>query len=732
MKRNLVASLILVFFSLATYQVYAQNAFYDARKLRDSAFVGKKVLNGTNIFMLPELDLVYRVLKNHVPDSIKHKDALVNYFRGNPYIQFNTEAGTSHSELGAGIGSGLSSIGGLDVTAIADGLARFIVARTKAELNMAFFSKFQTLLSKPEYKDLQTVFPQTYSALNVIGDQIYNYNTYLQSLRDAFVNDLNGMAAHLPSIIDNHPSFFVRYPQMAALLQSGCYIASGINDKVHPGDILNDYPTEYLDPLNANWKASIKTVQILSRSLRDTASSPDSSYWVSVPRIKALVQDDITFRIYMGLIYQQARNEAIVFRHNSTEVFLTGVLDSPVQNMLAFKSYVTSFGEKAARLSRMIHSYRKMPNDSLKTEQYAAYFDASVDLLAYASHVSDLMPKKWANDPDKKFLFHLKDTLKDYFEVANCASRLVLAINRKNYTSAVMNAVSIYDIIYARRASMELTVNGIGKIKKKDYNAAVSTIKQAGGTPLLASVEARQAKIADIQDENTKQAIKKVYDAQMLSEAEKGRDMMQYILKYGTFMSAIATAQTSDEVTDAIEAFALPPGSSRVKRETSFNVSLNAYAGLYYGYEKIQGVVADKPFTSLSQLNSYGLTAPIGIAVSKGKFSNFLIPSGHGHWSHSLFVSIVDLGAVAAFRFQGSNDSVKQIPSIQLKDIFSPGIFWSVGIPKCPLSFNAGVQLGPNLRKVESAVNDYSNNLYWRYSFSLCVDLPLLNLYSKN
>lgn len=732
MKRNLVASFLLTLFSLATCQVRAQNAFYDARKLRDSAFVGKRVISGTNILMLPDMEIVYRVLKNYVPDSIKHKDDLVNYFQGNPYIQFNTGAAITHSELGAGINSGLSSIGGLDVTSVADGLARFIVARTKAELNMAFFGKFQELLAKPEYKDLQTVFPQTYSALNVIGDQIYNYNTYLQSLRDAFINDLGALSAHLPSVIDNHPAFFDRYPSMAALLQSGCYIASGIDDKVHPGDILNDYPSEYLDPLNPNWKASIKTAQIISRSLRDTASSPDSSYWVSVQRIRTFVKDDISFRIFMGLIYQQARNEAVVFRHHSTDVTLTSILDTPGQNILDLKRYVTNFGERAARLSRMIQAYRKMPNDSLKTEQYAAYFDASVDMLAYASHVSDLMPRKWANLPEKKFLFHLKDTLKEYFEVANCASRLVLAINRKNYASAIMNAVSMYDIIYARMATLELTMSGVGKIKRKEYDEAVNTIKQTGGLPLLASVEARQARIADAPDDNTRQAIRKVYDAQMVNEAGKGREMMQYMLKYGTFMSAVADAKTSDEVTDAIEAFALPPGSSRVKRETSFNVSLNAYAGLYYGYEKIQGVVADRSFTSLNQFNSYGLTAPIGIAVSKGKFSNFLVPSGHGHWSHSLFVSVVDLGAVAAFRFQASNDSVKQIPSIQLKDIFSPGVFWSVGIPKCPLSINVGVQLGPNLRKVESKVNDYSNNLYWRYSFSLCVDLPVLNLYSKN
>ena len=123
--------------------------------------------------------------------------------------------------------------------------------------------------------------------------------------------------------------------------------------------------------------------------------------------------------------------------------------------------------------------------------------------------------------------------------------------------------------------------------------------------------------------------------------------------------------------------------------------------------------------------NSYGLTAPVGAAVSWGK----------NHWSYSAFVSFIDIGAVAAFRFQ--NDSIAQVPTIQLKDIFSPGLFFSLGIPKCPLSVNMGAQVGPNLRKVNiydettgGYTNEYQNNVYWRFSISLVVDIPIFNFYT--
>jgi len=205
------------------------------------------------------------------------------------------------------------------------------------------------------------------------------------------------------------------------------------------------------------------------------------------------------------------------------------------------------------------------------------------------------------------------------------------------------------------------------------------------------------------------------------------------LLRYGSFLAAISEADKPEEVQKVIETFALPPGSSRIKRQSLFNVSLNAYCGLFVGNEVIKGVDPDNP---LGQLNSYGLTAPIGISISKGyrylPWPMSKIPWFHSEagWSSTWFISFVDIGSVAAYRF--TNETADQVPTIQLRDIFSPGLFWSLGIPKSPLSFTLGAQVGPNLRKVNDTTNDYSNNTYTRYSASICVDLPVLNLYTKS
>jgi hypothetical protein len=184
-------------------------------------------------------------------------------------------------------------------------------------------------------------------------------------------------------------------------------------------------------------------------------------------------------------------------------------------------------------------------------------------------------------------------------------------------------------------------------------------------------------------------------------------------------------------VAKAIETAALPVGSSRIKRESPFNVSVNAYTGLFIGRESIKGVKDDKGF------NSYGVTAPVGISISRGHSIMFIGTGQEGWkkgkmgWSTSLFISLIDIGALTAYRFE--NDETAEVPTIQLKNIVSPGAFISLGIPKTPLSFNIGAQMGPNLRKITTTTpDDDDNKRYWRFSTSFCVDIPLFNLFTKS
>lgn len=47
------------------------------------------------------------------------------------------------------------------------------------------------------------------------------------------------------------------------------------------------------------------------------------------------------------------------------------------------------------------------------------------------------------------------------------------------------------------------------------------------------------------------------------------------------------------------------------------------------------------------------------------------------------------------------------------------------------ISLNLGIRIGPNLHSVSSVKNNFANAVYWRYSISVCVEIPLLNFYTE-
>jgi hypothetical protein len=373
-----------------------------------------------------------------------------------------------------------------------------------------------------------------------------------------------------------------------------------------------------------------------------------------------------------------------------------------------------------------IAGLRGVKQDSLLLENYYSFFSSTLDLLKFATEADNL--------PHFKELLkdvNLKERTAPYFEAAQTTADIAIDVNRRNYGSALTNGYTLYNLIFIKENEQKIDLLKkpleTAKVTHKNdlelYNQLADSIKKSKREAKEEFI--RQQKVVDSRLKPVRDI---EHDIKTLEEAD---DLLSSFYKYGTFMSTIVHAESSDEVEQAIEAFALPPGSSRIKRESSFNVSVNAYAGLYGGGERIRGF--DKGF----EFNSFGVTAPIGVAISKGNSKFFWLGKGR-HTSYSVFVSLIDLGAVAAYRFAADSDAdtlAQQVPTIEFKDIFSPGLFFSLGIPKTPLSVNLGAQLGPNLRKIEdddgNLVNKYEEATYVRLSFSVLVDIPIVNLYTR-
>jgi hypothetical protein len=660
---------------LHSFKANAQIAYYDAIKLESYIAGGH--------FKTAEMLQIDTILSRYLTGFQTVSSAFDN--GNNPYISSYFPIGVPHATVLNQSTSLLSSFGNLDVTNVADGFAKFIVKRVKEELSTAFFSKFKQELEKPEFVDMKTLFPQTYKTLQAIDDQIYMYDAYLQTLRESFEKDLSGLLTNLPSVISNHPAFFQQQPVLKAILKSGIYIAQEIQRKAYPGDILANFNSDYLDSINPAIKSSIQTLQLISASFR---SKSYTSYWVPADSILIHFNDSIFLKLYLGLVYQQAGAKNIQFdATHSLQGYLTTIASpTHISDLNDYKEYTIGFINQIDDLEDIITSIKKSNKDSISFQTYHDYVDKTIGMIQYCTRFFDL--------PYINTLRIDTANFSEYFNIAYSASDVTLDISRRNYTSAIIDAYSIYKVLF--------------KDNKNTAKKALAIAATAHGI-------------------TNDKLTKIVTDTDFL--ANSSDDFLSSIIKYGSFMATIVQAKTSDDVETAIETFALPPGSYSVKRNSGWNISLNAYAGFFAGCEQISGV--DKPGLKNASFNATGLTAPVGFSFSRGH--SILLLFGEGKWKNALFsstifVSLVDLGAIVSYRFQ--NDTVAQVPTIQLKDIFSPGVFFSQGLPSVPISLNAGVQLGPNLRNVGTTANTYGNNTYLRYSLSILIDIPILNLYT--
>ena len=311
-------------------------------------------------------------------------------------------------------------------------------------------------------------------------------------------------------------------------------------------------------------------------------------------------------------------NDSIYFvsKRATAKQSLTILLDTLAalnldKDYASYKQFLVQFIEKADKLNKMIKNYRKPANDSLAFEQYYNYFNSSIDLIQQCTEISKL-------PYIKDILPNLPDTLKDYFDVAHSTANMVLSINRRNYASAVVNAVHIYDVVKAKYTNKnkgeqnnEEAINKKVSELVKEANKSTVTIDKKVIDDINKNSEAdalsiknyseKEIKRAD--DEITKELIQKASNGQTIKldnatldtlriqklgvlQNTAADDTLKKLYKYGTFMAAVVQAKSSDDIENVIESFALPTGSARIKRESQFNVSLNAYAGLYMDMKK--------------------------------------------------------------------------------------------------------------------------------------------------
>lgn len=201
----------------------------------------------------------------------------------------------------------------------------------------------------------------------------------------------------------------------------------------------------------------------------------------------------------------------------------------------------------------------------------------------------------------------------------------------------------------------------------------------------------------------------------------------QQLFLYGTFMADVASAESPEAFAGALDAVALPPGSSQLKRNKPFSLELNAYFGINYAEEQLNLPndfnAAEAGISDRS--GSISLFVPVGLSLSwKGSYTQ--------KSSYTLFFPFIDLGAVSAYRFDlGQSQNIERLPQFTFQNVFAPGAHLMYNFAKSPFSLGAGVQYGPSLRRINLDGSPDLDVSAVRFMLSLSVDVPIFSFTNR-
>ncbi|UII29179.1 hypothetical protein LVD15_12340 [Fulvivirga maritima] len=156
--------LLAVIMCLSISVLQAQNPYYDALFLKQYGRLedGKVSIDINGISSADTL-MVNNVFARYVEEGNTIED-MFNATSANPFIWIVPGQKSQASSSSSFLSGALSAAGAVDVTTMVDGLAKFLVERTKQELSIAFFDNFKDKLEKE--KQLRLLFPATQSEPN--------------------------------------------------------------------------------------------------------------------------------------------------------------------------------------------------------------------------------------------------------------------------------------------------------------------------------------------------------------------------------------------------------------------------------------------------------------------------------------------------------------------------------------------------------------------------------------
>ncbi len=758
MKKIIVMIILLIM----NQKTFCQNSYYDAIQLRQYVVNGKFIIpvnaNDTagKILMEKYFIILNSYYKNNYTRPKEIHDNLADFDIESPNADYNPflaellSPGSVQAFINEQVATSkfqkstiFSSVASFNVTNLADGLARFLIKRGKEELNILFFQRMKDFLD--QNIEARTLFPATSTFLR--GIAAYRYSELLQSMREAFYKDISNLIVNLNLLIDlpKYQQLLKALPEIRLAIRSVKIISelSQSNASMHPANLISHFANlNEWGEMNINLKSSWRVLDKISESVRkmdtekfiknDTIKITSDSFiirttaltdnivridstkilkgtpliisslktqltsskdvaWISFSDFNTnILKDTITLKIYLGLLYQKMKG--ITFRYApNKEISVQQFMQDNSNNILQISDLVENFLVLANDVEHSIKDLKQKKDYGLTNEDYYTYIEKAINIIDYGFKIANTIKEGIADDR--------------YIVMARNANNLFKNIYTKNYNAAVMNT---YNILQEVLSKSKAAIDNKSIVLNDTANKITVSSKN------LFAVAKNAVNSSNFFEKDS---------------IDKRSILVEGILKYGNLIASIVKAEKPEEAAAAIEAAVLPAGSSSIKKNTAWNISLNAYIG---GYIKNSVNNTDKIDGNNSKV---GVTAPVGIAISKGLG---LYNNGTTIGALSLYATLIDVGAIAGYRLK--NDSTSLDQKVTINDIFTPGgyLVYGIGLPikslsYVPLSVGYGWQYGSRLYyKKDDGKLAISDKSRWKSNWFIAIDIPLANFWTKN
>lgn len=617
-------------------------------------------------------------------------------------------------------------------TLVIDALGKFAAKRFRQELTVAYLQRFRDTLLSPQYAELGLLLPQTYHTL--LHADVFAYADFFQSMHENAQTDLYNLPENAGNLVrkkedEIDPQAFpvvLASLDLPRILQLRMPASNAIEFLAYRDYVYLDTDRQTL------YGNTARSLGIFSKHLHSWGDSTATG-WAKEPYLAQLVADKDVFNFWMALMLKKETLDLqqITITTDSGKKRLYDLLNVQLPATETYlRELIARFAETQGAAQQLV--LLRDANQTTGNDRFFKYSDAVFGLLSANIRLAKALA------PKDSLLNVRCDRILQYLKTGQ---DLVAFAQSKRFGDALSAALALFRFIYADLAPnaapgklCETVAQNQAELAlaKEACRAAKNALKQAqkGSDEALiakakelvskadAMLTAKKQTYKAFKNGNPTDLLKAAEAAAQLDKATKRQHLLAWLSrldKYGNLLVSMANAQNSDQLLAILDRAAAPLQSYRKKRAAShFSASINLYPGLAGGVERQLETGSNK-----KEGTFVAFTTPLGLSLDygTGKAGSF-----------GVFLSLIDIGAVTAFRLK---DTVSLLPELTWKNVFAPGGYLTWGIPKSPLTLGLGAQYGPALRKVDVKNSTAIEASHFRFGLSLTVDVPLLFLHSR-